>query len=189
MMPKTLIASAILVLATGCTYDNGHGHMSSGTGGSGGTGGSAVDVAESTIDTGATLAEIEPGEGVGAFVEVSSGGQWHVYTACDTNVSGYACVWDIVVSAFDGDEITSQEADRLEDYDYVDWYGDRSVRMVAENSYGFDGFFFDATPGATIRVDVFLDGAPSSRYIYWVGDGGLHKGSPTNPIDLTPSSP
>ena len=122
-------------------------------------------------------------------MEVAAGGKWHVYTSCDTDISGYSCTWDIIVSAFEGDEVTSLEADRLEDYDYLDWYGDRSLHLVADNSYDFDGFFFGATPGATIRVDVFLDNGPAPRYIYWVGDGGMHKGSPTNPIDLTPSSP
>jgi hypothetical protein len=61
--------------------------------------------------------------------------------------------------------------------------------MVSDTSYDFDGFFVNATPGATLRIDVFLDGAPAPRFIYWVGDGGLHSGAPENPIDLIPSEP
>ncbi len=54
------------------------------------------EIALSTIDTGATLASIEPGKGVGVFVEYQAGGAWRVTTACDTEISDEACLFDII---------------------------------------------------------------------------------------------
>ena len=121
-------------------------------------------------------------------MEVSAKGVWHVYTACDTDISGYSCGWDIIVTPLGDNTITAKEGDRLEKADYLGWYGDYSVQMVTDTSYDIDGFFFEANPDGAMRVDVYLDGAPAPRFIYWVGDGALHKGSPTNPIDLTPTT-
>ncbi|MBI3204109.1 MAG: hypothetical protein HYZ29_21415 [Myxococcales bacterium] len=147
------------------------------------------DAAESTIDTGATLAEIEPGQGAGAFVEYEQGGKWRVFTACDTAITDYDCPWDIIVAVDEKSELVDFAAEGLEGSDSVAWRTSSGVRMVATNTLDFDGFTFETTPGATVRVDVYLDDAPAPAYIYWVGDGGLHQGSPTNPIDLTPSEP
>ena len=147
-------------------------------------------IESSTIDTGATLADIEPGRGAGAFVEYAGSGSWRVYTACDTELSNYGCTWDIIVGVVDSDnQIDSFEEDQLEASDYLDWDSPDSVRFVTSTTYDFDGFFVNATEGAPLRVDVYLDEAPAARYIYWVGDGALHRGAPTNPIDLYPSTP
>jgi hypothetical protein len=184
--------SSLLVLAlaaSACTYDDGtHNHGSCVDLGNC-PGDLPPDIAQSTIDTGATLADIQAGEGAGAFVEYQAGGKWHVFTACDTKLSGYSCTWDIIVSTDKSADITTFEEETLESDDYLDWYDTRAVRLVGHVTDDFDGFFVDVTPGATLTVDVYLDGDPSPRYIYWVGGGGLHQGSPTNPIDLTPTSP
>ena len=37
--------------------------------------------------------------------------------------------------------------------------------------------------------DVLLDNACGNRYLFWVGDGALHSGAPSNPIELLPSAP
>jgi len=42
------------------------------------------------IDTDQTVDAV-PGEGVGLFVEYSSGGNWLLWTTCDTNYSNVAC--------------------------------------------------------------------------------------------------
>ena len=165
--------------------------MSGGCNGNG-TGGSTSqpeNVPEATIDTGSTLGEIKPGEGAGAFVEYQAGGKLHVFTACDTKLSGLSCRWDVIASVGSNANIATFEADRLEQSDYLDWNDSRSVRLVANNTDDFDGFYLSATAGATLRVDVYLDDQPQPRFIYWVGQGGLHQGAPSNPIDLTPSSP
>lgn len=180
---------ALVALALGgCMYDHGH-RYDDGCVGANCGGYPPKDVAEATIDTGATLTDIEPGQGAGAFVEYQAGGKWRVFTACDTDVSKYDCRWDIIVSVGAGDDISDFAAEELEDSDYLEWQDSRSVRLVAVNTVDFDGFTFDATPGASVRVDVYLDDSPAPAYVYWVGDGGLHQGAPTNPIDLTPSAP
>ncbi|MBK7582568.1 MAG: hypothetical protein IPI67_20515 [Myxococcales bacterium] len=147
------------------------------------------EVQKSSIDTGATLADIVPGQGAGTFVEYETGGKWHVFTACDTAISGLPCRWDIIVSVGAGAELTDFQPEELESADYLDWRTKKGVRMVAENSLDFDGFTLEATPEATLRVDVYLDDAPAPAYLYWVGSGGLHQGAPSNPLDLTPSTP
>lgn len=177
-----LSALCIAPLAVACTYDH-HDH----------DGGSIPidtpeDVASASIDTGATLAQIEPGQGAGAFVEYQAGGTWHVFTSCDSALSGFACRWDIIVSPLTG-SLTNLTEEELESGDALGRYGTRSARFVVDTDFDLDGFFVDSDPGAKLRVDVFLDDQPAPRFIYWVGDGGLHAGSPTNPIDLEPSAP
>ncbi|MBX3128894.1 MAG: hypothetical protein KF718_19415 [Polyangiaceae bacterium] len=183
---RTLVLIALTSSLLGCTYEDGRGHHHQGSGGGSST---APDPAVSTIDTGASLADMVPGEGVGAFAEYQAGGTWHIYTTCDTAISKLSCRWDIILSAASADEIFDFAPDRLESSDYLDWEDDRSVRMVTRTTTDFDGFFVEAQPGAPMLLDVYLDGRPEPRYIYWVGDGGLHQGSPTNPIELVPSAP
>ena len=180
---STLLAVAL----SGCMYDRGH-HGDCMGAACDPVGPGPTQVAEASIDTGATLSEIEPGQGAGAFVEYQSGGQWRVYTACDTDVSKLSCEWDIIVSAAPGADLVDFAAEELESSDQLFREDSRSVHLIATSTTDFDGFRFEATPGATVRVDVYLDGAPAPAYIYWVGDGGLHQGAPTNPIDLTPSA-
>lgn len=191
MLPKLLSGCFLLgVVSLGaCFHDRGHRYDDCVGSGCSSYGPTPVEVADSVIDTGATLSEIDPGQGAGAFVEYQAGGHWRVFTACDTEVSGYDCRWDIIVSVAAGDDLIDFAEEELEGSDYLGWRDSRSVRMVSVNTNDFDGFTFDATPGATVRVDVYLDDAPAPSYIYWVGGGGLHQGSPTNPLDLTPSDP
>ncbi len=184
---KNRVAILLLPLAlsaAGCTYGHhdDHEHMDPPVNSP------PKDIASSTIDTGATLAAIDPGQGAGAFVEYQAGGTWRVFTACDSAVSGFACRWDIIVSPLSG-ALTDLTADNLEGSDTLGRYGQKSARFLATTDYDLDGFFVTADPGAKLRVDVFLDDQPAPRFIYWVGDGGLHAGSPTNPLDLTPSAP
>ena len=147
------------------------------------------EITLATIDTGATLASIEPGKGVGVFVEYQAGGTWRVTTACDTEISDAPCVFDIIVATEKTSQLIDFAPEELESSDYLDWEASNAVRMVNDNSFGLDGMQVTTEPGATLRVDVFLDDNPEPRFIYWVGNGGLHRGAPTNPIDLSPSAP
>jgi hypothetical protein len=189
---QTASLFSVLALAlTACTYDSPRHQCMNDNCGAGGGGYTppADTVPESTIDTGATMGEIQAGEGAGTFVEYLGDGRWHVFTACDTKLSGADCQWDIITSVADGDEITSFDEDRLEGSDFLDFYNQSTgVRLVADTTNDFDGYYFDATSGATVRVDVYLDGAPAPRFIYWIGDGGVHSGAPSNPVDLKPST-
>jgi hypothetical protein len=188
MTIRALPLIALSLLAVGCTYEDDD-YYDCEYSNCGGGYQPPTEIESSTIDTGAELAEIEAGEGAGAFVEYEGDGNWHVFTACDTTVSDYACGWDIIVSAVDGNQLADYGSDRLEGEDYVGQFDSNSVQFIGVTDYDFDGFFVQTDPGGHLRVDVYLDGAPAPRFIYWVGNGGLHKGSPTNPIDLMPTDP
>lgn len=190
MQPRNIALLFPLALALGaCAYGNDSG---SGSGVAGGAPSATLPpVPESAVDTGVPMGDVTPGEGAGTFIEYQAGGHWHLFTSCDTKLpkSQGPCSWDIIVSAATSDTIQSFQPDRLENDDRLGWGDGGSVHLVADNSYDFDGFYFDAVPGAVVRFDVYLDGQPGPRYIYWNGNGGLHSGAPSNPIDLTPSTP
>lgn len=150
-------------------------------------GATPVTGASSLIDTGAAI-DVTPGEGVGLFVEYESGGVWHLFMTCDTDVSGFDCAWDVVVTPSEGviDAIT---AERLESEDFLEFWGRDSARIATLTAFDVDGALFEAPQGASLSVDALLDGSSARRYIYWVGDGALHSGAPGNPLELEPSEP
>jgi hypothetical protein len=148
-------------------------------------------VENAPIDTDAGL-DTQPGEGAGVFVEYAAGGKWHVFTSCDTIKSGFSCRWDIVVTPVgSGAKLTNLTGEDLEAGagDEVSLTTDGSAWLLASTDTGLDGFFFDTNPGATVRLDVVLDQRPEARYVYWVGGGGVQRGAPSNPLDLTPTAP
>ena len=146
-------------------------------------------VENAPIDTDAAL-DTQPGEGAGVFIEYAAGGKWHVFTSCDTIKSGFECIWDIIVTPVGaGASLANVTPDGIEPRDEVIRHTDGSAQLLAATDAGLDGFFFDTSPGATVRVDVVLDGRPEARYVYWVGGGGVHRGAPSNPLDLTPTAP
>jgi hypothetical protein len=143
-------------------------------------------IEQATIDTDQLL-DVEAGEGAGAFIEYESGGTYHVTTTCDL-AGEHACVWDIVVTPLDGARVLSLTSADLESDDTVSLSTDDRVRLVARTGTDFDGFSFTTEPGAAIEVDALLDDGAGNRFLFWVGDGAVHGGAPTNPIDLIPSA-
>lgn len=158
---------------------------SAGTGGSGST--STPQVVLASIDTNATL-DTTPGEGIGAFVEYEEGGRWHVYTACDTQLSGLPCYFNVIATLPDGSSHGAVETEGLEYEDGVYEYED-GVELATVTENGIDGMYFEAPPGGEVRFEVYLDDEPDARFIYWVGGGAVHNGAPSNPIDLEPTTP
>ena len=180
---------SLVSLTSACTYEDGrHRHGCIDYGSCPENNPPETDVADGVIDTGSDIS-VNPGSGAGAFIEYDAGGGWHVYTTCDTAKSDVSCLWDIIVSTERSDDLLSFDPESLGEADSLDWYTSRGVRLVAETTTDVKGLFLEAAPGATVRVDVYLDDAPAPEFIYWIGGGGLHQGSPTNPIDLTPTSP
>jgi hypothetical protein len=181
--PIALLACFVGMLAS-CSY--GHGERRLDSDEQDDPGATPRDpVRSAQIDIDATIEGIALGEGAGAFVEYSSDGTWSIRTSCDTVRSGILCVWDIEVTQMNG-TLSSFGDIELDGNDWL-WKPSRdSVRMYAETGADLDGFWVSATLGAALRVDVYLDGYPGHRYLYWVGDGGLHRGAPENPIDLVP---
>jgi hypothetical protein len=143
------------------------------------------------IDADATL-QAAPGAGVGVFVEYATGGHWKVFTTCDYNTPsnpGEApCAFDVCASVLDGGAISVVQAQDLQGpNDSVDLQSDGSLHLFTQNRMASSGMTFDAPAGATIELDVYLDGAEEPHYVYWVGDGVLHQGAPSIPLDFVPN--
>lgn len=145
------------------------------------------EVETGVIDPDSPL-ESEPGIGVGVFVDYQPGGTWHLYTTCDTEDSGYDCAFDIIVKPLGRAEINSFAQDGLERNDSVTIEHD-SLRFVGLTALDTDGFSFQTEPGAGISLDVLLDETCGNAYIYWIGDGAIHEGAPSNPFELEPAAP
>jgi len=178
-----LVASAPLLA---CGYGHGHSHSDDYYDDGSGTPVFCGDIEEAIIDTDEAL-EVDPGVGAGAFVEYESGGTYFVTTSCDGN-DGAACFWDILVTPLDGAPVLGLSPFDLEGDDSVSISEGNSVRFVATTGIDFDGFTLQTDPGVGIRFDGLLDQACGNRYLFWVGDGALHSGAPSNPIDLVPSA-
>ncbi len=145
------------------------------------------EIPESRIDSDAALAGREPGQGVGVFVEYQRGGHYRIDLTCDTLLTGYGCSWWIAAEPNRGSPFAMTLHD-LESSDYFEAL-ESSVVLWAYTNDDLDGFSFRTAPGATLRLSVWLDEVPESRYVYWVGDGAVHTGAPSTPFDLVPSEP
>jgi hypothetical protein len=145
-------------------------------------------VRQGTIDTDG-LIEVDAAEGVGVFVEYEANGRWHVFSSCDSNISGHDCLFDVVVHPVGTGGILGVSAESLEADDTVSLAGADAVQMVSYTDYDFDGFYVDTDPGTGLSVDVLLDDQCAASYVYWVGGGAVHDGAPSTPFELVPSSP
>jgi hypothetical protein len=139
------------------------------------------------VDAGAQMSA-DPGNGVGLFVQYQGDGRWDLFTTCDTAFSGAACNFDVVVTADAGDYFTGVMGTDLGAASDVSMEDDGTIRLVTNTDYGTDGVSFDATAGATINVDVLLDGVPQPAFIFAVSNGVLLNGMPSNVVDFTPDS-
>ncbi len=144
------------------------------------------DIESATIDVDQQL-DVEPGAGAGTFVEYDAGGTYHVTTSCDI-AQGSACNWDIIVTPLHDAALLGVAPVDLESDDSVTIGSGNQVRLVALTGRDFDGFTLQTDPGAAIELDALLDDGAANRYMFWVGDGALHSGAPSNPVDLVPSA-
>jgi hypothetical protein len=152
-------------------------------------------IAELVIDGGAELALV-PGEGIAVGVEYAGEGRWSVTTSCDTALTGLSCTYDLIVSTDELSPITDYEGAALDEDDQLSAPGRFALAGAFETDEDLDGFGFTTSPGATVRVSALLydpeggwDWIEDPRMISWVGHGGVHRGAPTNPVDLTPDRP
>lgn len=141
-----------------------------------------------SVDTDQTMDAV-PGEGVGLFVEYAAGGNWLLWTTCDTNYSNVACAFDVFATVDTSSTIDDVTETDLEGHDLVEVFKSGEVHLHAETSSDMDAVRILTTPGAILRVEMSLDGVAEQRFIYWVSGGVLHEGAPTNPVDFEPTSP
>jgi hypothetical protein len=174
---------ALASLGTGCFF----------VGDNSGGDGSGTPAPETTaqtvlIDTDATITA-SPGDGVGVFVQYASGGHWTIFTTCDTHVSNASCGFDLYVNTTDPQaELSKAQGTDLAGRDGIEMLADGSIHLSTDTSTGSNGFTFDATPGAIVELNMALDGASQERFVYWVGNGILHTGAPSNPVDFQPTA-
>jgi len=180
--PRSL-ALAVLPFAVACGYGDHHhggyyyedGYTSNPDSG---------NVEQSTIDADQVL-DAKPGEGTGAFIEYASGGTYRVTTSCNAEQSD--CYWDILVTPLGDAKLKSASPVDLEDNDVLS-LGSNQANLVAHTGNDFDGFTIETDPGAGIRFDAILDNGDARPFIFWSGDGALHSGASSNPIDLVPNA-
>lgn len=141
-----------------------------------------------SIDTDATISA-SPGEGVGLFVEYAAGGTWRLWTTCDTNYSSVACNFDIFAAVDADSELLDIRGDELEGNDEVGPWDVGVAFFHAETDSDVDSMTLATTPGAIVEVAIYLDSYSQPRFVYWFGDGVLHEGAPTNPVDFEPVAP
>ncbi|WP_437489372.1 hypothetical protein WME75_10565 [Sorangium sp. So ce1014] len=140
------------------------------------------------LDTDAVLSS-EPGEGVGIFVEYAAGGTWKLWTTCDTNSSKVVCSFDLYASVDTSSELFDIVGTDLEKTDATRLVDEGIAYLHAETGSDIDAMTFTTTEGAIVRLEAYLDGVQEPRYVYWFGDGILHEGAPSNPLDFEPTSP
>ena len=191
MCRALFLAFPLACLLSGCTYDNGDARRilnQNPGGGAGDTGCGPETPVQTWIDVDAQI-DTRPGEGAGVFVEYAAGGHWVLRTTCDTAKNSTPCSWDIIVTPEDERSISNVRPQDLEATDSVGTYPQfpRSYQLIAQTSGDLDGFTFDTEPQTAVQVDVFLDDACALPYIFWVGDGAVHTGAPSNPIVLVPT--
>jgi hypothetical protein len=183
-----LLSVPLALFCAACTYDNGDAQrlvfdpQTSGV--------QCGTQATSTIDVGAQV-DVDAGQGAGVYVEYATGGHWHLRTSCDTDKSNTSCAWDVLVYPTDSTNALSNFVpENLESGDSLHPYADTSdtYQLNATTTTDLDGFTFDGNPGGAVTVDALLDGTCAVDYFFWVGNGALHSGSPSNPLNLVPSS-
>lgn len=181
--PRLLPACLVLPLVVACGYGDHHhmdGHFNDGSS----PPPPSTVIEQATIDVDATI-EADPDAGAGVFIEYQSGGTYRVTTACDTKHGD--CTWDIIATPLDAAGIKGAAPIDLEQQDDSITFDSASLRLVAITGKDFDGFTLQTEPGSVLEVDALLDDAPANHFFFWVGDGALHGGAPSNPLDLVPS--
>jgi hypothetical protein len=133
------------------------------------------------IDEGASL-EADPGAGVGVFVEYQGGGDYRIWTTCDSEVTGYSCAFDLFLTA---DSLRVSDTEDLEGFDEASDLGDE-VDVSLDTDVDTDGVVVTTLDGAPLRLEVWLDGAPDAEFVYWVQGGVIRQGAPSNPVDFVP---
>lgn len=183
-------AVAMAGLATGCIVERQHHVVRDDPPRCTSPGSSA---ASAWIETDERL-EAAPGEGAGVFVEYESGGRWHVWLTCDTSVTGRPCHFDVFAQAL-GASIGNVVGESLSPGDAVYHDCSDTAQLMTSTRATISGMYFDAPPGATIQLDVLLDGAPYPELVYWYGKhrkgdrSDVRYGAPGNPVAFTPTRP
>ena len=134
-----------------------------------------VDPAVVEIEPDRTMTA-EGGEGVGVFVEYSTGGKWYVYWTCDTALSGQPCQFLLRMTATDGVLTVGDEDARAFEFESL-------TRTEINEAH------FQAKPGADVQIEAIIGGERDARFFFFVQNGtikGGYTGVLTNPLIFRP---
>jgi hypothetical protein len=132
---------------------------------------------------------VDAGQGAGVYVEYYSGGDWYVYTTCDTARSGFGCQFDIDLYVPEGNKLRDVVGDDLEfTEDYLDW-GGNLIQLSTWTYDDFDGVAFSTRAGAPLRIDFTLDDFAQPEVLFWNERGEVRDTAPSIPLDFEPEAP
>ncbi len=189
-MPKRsfyiVVVAGVGLISSACSYDNGPDNSSYSYNGQGTQ---YAPIPTANIDTGATMSDIKPGDGVGLFVQYAAGGLWTIMFTCDTAVTGLSCPWSINALTVDGSAISSVDQQQLDSEDSIDHSTPNVLLYDGITTTELDQFGFQAAAGIPIGIDIIsLQGEPNpNRYVFWIGDGGLNRGVSSLSFNLQPN--
>jgi hypothetical protein len=184
---RIVVVAGVGLLSAACSYDNGDNGNVNPT--YAGPGNQYTSIPKANIDTGATMTDISPGNGVGLFIEYATGGSWTVKFTCDTTLTGLTCPWSINALTVDGSAISSVDQQNLDSEDFIDHSTPSVLAYDGITTTELDQFSFQAAAGIPIGIDIVgLQGEPNpNRYVFWIGDGGLNRGVSSLSFDLYPN--
>ena len=130
------------------------------------------------------LIELDVGHEIAVGVEYTGDGAYRIAMTCDSDTSGYGCLWDLFATSVDG-TIDSFAPEDLERQDFLasTYISDDSetpdaVRIMTFTEGDVDAFTLQTTPGSTLRLETYLDvkycGGP---YLYWFSGGEVQNSS------------
>ena len=172
------ISTVLALLLVACGYDNGDRTKAETV---------APDPVAGTIDTGATMDNVQ--SGVGVFVEYATGGNWKMQVSCDTDSTDLDCIWDIWAYTPVGGHFFSSQSLDLENSDLLTVYSDGELRLETTTRTDLDGVSFVTEPGQPVTFDLWLEGEKyPEEFFYYISDGSVRSGASSPVIELTPTS-
>jgi hypothetical protein len=183
------MALALSGFLAGCIADSSEssGVSSSGGGPTGTSSGAPAQPLLADVDTNATLVTT-PGNGIGVYIEYTTGGHWKVSWTCDTAITSLTCNFVVDATVAVG-AITNDSAESFSPSDTLTQTSSTQIEAVTATTTEVDTVFFDTTPGATIQVSVRLDAPVSFFFVQDNQVNGGYKGALTNPLMLRPTTP
>jgi hypothetical protein len=143
------------------------------------------------ITTGQTLAS-DGGQGAGVLVEYLGGGQWYVWTVCDTFLTGLVCAYDVTLALEPGAAFVSVAEEPVDADNSNDARASGTqATVIFDTQTEVDGVLAQVDPpGAPLFVRATLDGRLDPEFMFWIDEtGAVRHGSPTNPVWFAPTTP
>jgi hypothetical protein len=132
------------------------------------------------------LLELDTGHELAVGVEYTGDGAYRIAMVCDSDTSGYGCLWDVLATSVDG-TIDSFAGEELERQDFLasTYTSDEvetpdAVRILTFTEGDVDAFTLQTTPGSTLRLEAYLDVKYcAGPYLYWFSGGEVRNSSST----------